>query len=108
MNSVELPLLSLMVLGWTQDEGCTKYREFLMGWANRHLGNLERWLDGREFVATDAFTVADILMAHTLDEIKDDAMLKPYPRVKAYRERCFARPAWKRTIDSYCARVAAA
>jgi glutathione S-transferase len=107
MNSVELPLLSLMVLGWTKDEGCTKYREFLVGWAERHLANLDRWLDGREFIATETFTVADILMAHALDEIKDENLIKPHARVKRYRDRCFARPAWKRAIDSYCERVEA-
>jgi glutathione S-transferase len=107
MNSVELPLLSLMVLDWTQDHG-SKYREFVVAWARRHLGNLDRWLDGREFVATDAFTVADILMAHTLAEIKDAGLLAPFARVASYRERSFARPAWKRTIESYCARVEAA
>ena len=107
MNSVELPLLSLMVMDWMKTEGASKYREFTVGWARRHLGNLDRWLDGREFIATDAFTVADILMAHTLDEIKDKSLIEPYARVARYRERCFARPAWKRTIDSYLARVEA-
>ena len=106
MNSVEMPLLSLLILDWTKDKG-GNYREFAAAWARRHLGNLDRWLDGREFIATDAFTVADILMAHVLDEIKDKKMLEPYPRVERYRDRCFARPAWKRTIESYCARVEA-
>ena len=84
-----------------------RYREFTVGWANRHLANLERWLDGREFIATEAFTVADILMAHALDEIKDKSLIEPYARVASYREKCFARPAWKRAIESYCARVEA-
>ena len=108
MNSVELPLLSLMMLDWMKDDGAGKYRAFTQAWAQRHLGNLDRWLDGRQFVATDAFTVADILMAHTLAEIKDKSLLEPCARVASYRERCFARPAWKRTLDSYFARVEAA
>ena len=108
MNSVEVPLLSLMMLDWMKDDGAGKYRAFTQAWAQRHLGNLDRWLDGREFVATDAFTVADILMAHTLAEIKDKSLLEPCARVASYRERCFARPAWKRTLDSYFARVEAA
>jgi glutathione S-transferase len=107
MNSVELPLLNLMMLDWTQDKG-SKYREFTLAWAKRHLANLDRWLDGREFVATEAFTVADILMAHALDEIKDERLIEPYALVARYRERCFARPAWKRAIESYFGRVEAA
>ena len=83
------------------------YRDSTVGWAKRHLANLDRWLEGREFIATEAFTVADILMAHALDEIKDPSLLEPYDRLASYREQCFARPAWKRTLESYFARVEA-
>jgi glutathione S-transferase len=108
MNTVEMPLLNLLIFGFVTKNGePTPYREFLVGWATRHLGNLERWLEGREFIATDAFTVADILMAHALDEIKDPGLIAPYPRVARYRERCFARPAWKTAIERYNARVVA-
>jgi glutathione S-transferase len=107
MNSVELPLLSLLIMDWMKDEGSSKYREFTVAWAKRHLASLDRWLHGREFIATDAFTVADILMAHSLDEIKDPSLIAPYARVASYRQRCFARPAWKKTIESYYARVEA-
>jgi len=41
MTSVEPPLLALMVLDWTADGSCGKHREFLVGWANRMLTNLE-------------------------------------------------------------------
>ena len=98
---------SLLVLDWTADGSCGKHREFLVGWANRVLTNLERWFADRDFVATKGFTVADILMAHALDEIKDKSLIEPYARVASYRERCFARPAWKRTLESYLARVEA-
>jgi glutathione S-transferase len=108
MNTVELPLLTLLLIGFvTKDDEPPKYREFTLGWAKRHLGNLDRWLDGREFIATEAFTVADILMAHALDEIKDRSLIATYPRVANYRDRCLARPAWKRTLESYLARVEA-
>jgi glutathione S-transferase len=109
MSSVEPPLLSLLVLDWSADGGCGKHREFLVGWVNRMLGNLERWLAGREFVATNEFTVADILMAHVLSAgVKDEGLLAPHPGVAAYRERCLARPAWKRVLAAYCERVEAA
>lgn len=107
LNTVEIPLLGLLVLDWTSDGDCTQHRAFMVGWANRVLGNLERWLADREFVATADFSIADILMAHVLTEVRDDAMIAAYPRVAAYRARCFERPAWKRTIEAYCARVEA-
>lgn len=108
MNSVEPPLHGLMVLDWTADGDCGKHREFLVGWVNRVLTNLERWLGDRDFVATKEFTVADILMTHVLSAgIKDEGLIAPYPGVASYRDRCLARPAWKRTIEAYWARVEA-
>lgn len=105
LSSVELPLMSIQLIDWSKDEGCRKHREFLVAWADRMLGGLERWLDRREYVATDRFTVADILMAHVLGAIEDERLIEPYARVRSYRDGCLARPAWKRTIDGYCARV---
>ena len=102
------PLLSLLLLDWTADGSCGKHREFLVGWAHRVLANLERWLADRDFVATQDFTVADILMAHVLAVIKDERLIAPYTGVTSYRDRCLARPAWRRTIEAYCARVEAA
>lgn len=62
----------------------------------------------RDFVATTDFSVADILMAHVLTAgIKDEGSIAPYPGVASYRDRCLARPAWKRTIEAYCERVEA-
>jgi glutathione S-transferase len=108
LDSVERPLLSLMVHDWTADGSCAKPREFLVGWVNRVFTNLEHWLAGRDFVATKDFTVADILMTHVLSAgIKDEGLIAPYPGITAYRDRCLARPAWKRSIEAYFARVEA-
>ena len=101
MNSMEIPLMNIMMMDWIQDDRSTKYREFLVGWANRHLTNLDGWLAQREFIATDRFTVADILMVHVLEVIKDDSLLKPFNNVRAYRDRCLARPSWERTKVRY-------
>lgn len=101
MNSIEIPLMNISMIDWSKDEGSRKYREFLVGWANRHLSSLERWLDQRQYVATDSFTVADILIVHVLAVIKDESLLKPFIKVRDYRDRCLGRPAWQRTIESY-------
>lgn len=108
LDSVERPILALMVHDWTSDGSGGKHRAFLVDWVNRVLRSMERWLAGREFVATGSFTVADILMAHVLSAgFRDDTLVAPYPAVVAYRDRCLARPAWQRTIAAYCARVEA-
>jgi glutathione S-transferase len=108
LNTVEPPLVALMVHDWTAENRGGRPREFLVGWVHRMLGNLERWLAGRAFVATSEFTVADLLLAHVLfSGIKDETLIAPHPGVLAYRDRCLARPAWQRTIEAYCARVEA-
>jgi glutathione S-transferase len=108
LTTVEAPLQSLMVFDWTADGSSGKHREFLVGWVNRVLTNLEHWLADREFVATEDFTVADILMGHVLSAgIADEALIAPYSGLASYRDRCLARPAWKRTIEAYRARVVA-
>jgi glutathione S-transferase len=107
LTTVEAPLLALMVRDWTA-KGSDKHREFLVGWLKRVFHNLERWLAGREFIATGEFSVADILMAHVLSAgIKDESLLSPHPGVVAYRDRCLARPAWQRAMAAYLARVEA-
>ena len=106
-NSLEIPLMNIAMIDWFKDEGSRKYRDFLVGWANRHLSNLERWLEQRQYIATDSFTVADILMVHVLAVIKDASLLKPFSNVRSYLDRCLARPAWQRTIEAYNKNVVA-
>ena len=72
------------------------------------LKQLDGWLTNRQFIATEDFTVADILMTHVLDAGTQKEMLKPYPNLLAYRARCTERPAWKKTVDVYRERVQAA
>jgi glutathione S-transferase len=107
LNSIELPVLSLWFVNFSGGKG-TKPSEALQGWAHMRLKQLDGWLAGREFIATDYFTVADILMTHVLGGGTDQELLKPYASILAYRARCTGRPAWNKTLAAYCARVEAA
>jgi glutathione S-transferase len=127
MNSVELPLLTLQFAGWIDKSGerparssaeggaevddkseASPVKKALAGWSEMRLASLERWLTGREWIAIDEFTVADILMTHVIGIDAHAAMVAKYEHVKAYVDRCKARPAWHRVIESYCERVEAA
>ena len=68
---------------------------------------MERWLEGRDFVATDDFTVAEILMACVLSGPEDESPLQGHPNIIGYRTRCFARPAWNKVLGAYKTRVEA-
>jgi len=108
VNTVEFPLLALQVMSFVKSDDAPAHRAQMTEHAKRHLGGLERWLSGREFVATDAFTIADILMTHVIGVEAEAELLAPYMHVRAYIDRCRARPAWHRALDAYCARVEAA
>jgi glutathione S-transferase len=86
----------------------SKPSEALHGWADMRLKQLDGWLANRQFIATEDFTVADILMTHVLDAGTNQDMLKPYSSLLAYRARCTDRPAWKKAFAEYCERVEAA
>ena len=73
--------------------------------AGRWLGDVERRLEGREWIACADFTVADIMLAGVLRGIRKTDLMEPFPIVKAYYERCLARSAWQRTLALYAERV---
>lgn len=105
LSSVEVPILASWFVGISGGKG-TKPHDALVGWSDLRLRQLDGWLANRTFVATDTFTVADILMTHVLSAgSTDKALLEPHAHVRAYLARCTDRPAWKRTFDAYCLRV---
>lgn len=53
---------------------------------------LEEHLSGRQFVAGERFSVADIVLAHTLDWADTNQLLADLPSSRAYLERMYARP----------------
>ncbi len=73
--------------------------------ADRWLGDVERRLEGREWIACADFTVADIVMSWVLRCIRKTDLMEPYPRIKAYYERAHARPAWHRALGLYAERL---
>ncbi|MBS0467217.1 MAG: glutathione S-transferase family protein [Proteobacteria bacterium] len=73
-------------------------RAALVKEAHRWFAGLEQRLDGREWIACDDFTVADILLASVLRQVRETGLIDPYPRLQSYYARAFARPAWQRTL----------
>jgi glutathione S-transferase len=99
------PTLTCMDLIEIFDSGNHKLKAEVRKIAGRWLGDVERRLEDREWIASADFTVADIMMAGVLRGIRKTDLMEPFPRVKAYYERCQARPAWQRTLGLYAERV---
>lgn len=73
--------------------------------ARRWLGDVERRLENRTWIACAEFTAADIMMAGVLRSIRKTDLMQTFPRLQAYYERCQARPAWQRTLGLYAERL---
>lgn len=106
LNTIEIPLLTSWFVDMVGGKGA-KSSDALRKWGKMRLEQLDGWLANREFIATDEFTVADVLMTHVISGGTDQSLLKPHANVLAYQKRCTDRPAWKKTIDAYCNRVEA-
>jgi glutathione S-transferase len=106
--SVEPTLVCLDVIEiFDKDKVAGKVTAQVRKLAGRWLGEVERRLEGREWIACAEFTVADIMMSCVLRGIRKGDLMDPFPRVKAYYARCQARPAWQRTLELYAERVGA-
>src|SRR6185503_5294429 len=108
VSSVEPTLVCLDLIDiFDKDKSAHKVRAEARKIAERWLGDLERRLEDREWIACADFTAADIMMAGVLRSIRNTDLMQPYPRIKAYYQRTQARPAWQRTLALYAERVGA-
>lgn len=68
---------------------------------------LERHMKDRQFVVGDQVTVADFVMAYTLDWANEARLLGEFPNLTAYLERMYARPNAPPRIAQALASIAA-
>ena len=106
LATVERPMMEIQMIDkFGGGEGAESGGRRWSRQAGRWLAGLERRLDGREWIAGADFTVADILLATVLREIRKTDLMDPCPRLKAYYARALARPAWQRTLSLYAERL---
>jgi glutathione S-transferase len=53
---------------------------------------LEEHISGRQFVVGNSITVADIVLAYTLDWANEVQLLGGFPQMRSYMERMYERP----------------
>ncbi|WP_375761409.1 glutathione S-transferase family protein [Corallococcus exercitus] len=64
---------------------------------HQRLGELATWLGDRPYLE-DRFTVGDLMMTTVLRILRHTDVLDAHPSLKAYKERCEARPAFQRAL----------
>lgn len=106
LNSVEMVSVPWWFIGLSKPP-----ENPLEGWLASRLSRLEAVLAGRDHLAADRFTVADLLMADILRVPKVRAALGPYPALQAYTDRILTRPAFQKAhrdqMDHFAAADAA-
>ena len=106
VGTVEPTLTCIDLIGmFDRNKAASKLHAEVHKIARRWLGDVERRLVDREWIACADFTVADIMMASVLRGIRKTDLMEPFPRLKAYYERCLARSAWQRTLALYAKRL---
>ena len=106
VSTVEPTLVCLDLIGiFDGGKAAPRLHAEVPNLARRWLGDVERHLADREWIACTEFTAADLMMACVLRSIRKTDLMAPFPRLAAYYERCMARPAWRRTLGLYAERL---
>jgi glutathione S-transferase len=66
----------------------------------KRLAALERWLGDRAYLE-DRFTAGDLLMTTVLRFLRHTDIVSERPTLKAYQERCEARPAFRKAMADH-------
>jgi glutathione S-transferase len=66
----------------------------------KRLAALEQWLGGRDYLE-DRFTAGDLLMTTVLRILRHTDIVSGRPTLRAYQERCEARPAFQRAMADH-------
>jgi glutathione S-transferase len=100
LNSVEPFLAQLAEVDFFMKDEAEKARRRpgVVDMIEMRLGQLDAALQGRDHLAGDEFTVADLMMASVMKVIGHTDLLDRHAAVKAHRDRCFARPAYREAI----------
>ena len=105
--STVAPTLASIEMGeiFDSEKAAPKFHEGMRQVASRWFVDLEKRLEDRDWIAGGEFTVADILMANVLRNVRQMKLIEPYPNIVAYYTRCHARPAWQRALELYAKRL---
>jgi glutathione S-transferase len=109
LNTIEVPIQQLAAIDlFHPDERWAKERRpAAVEFVRTRLATLASCLDGREHLV-DAFTAADILMVSVLRILRHTDLLERDPVLVAYKQRCEARPAFRKALADQMATFAPA
>jgi glutathione S-transferase len=99
LNSVEPYVAELAnLIAFSTDEAwAIEHRPAAEELALKRLDSVDVWLEGRDYLA-GSFSAADILMTTVLRLLDGMDLVERFARLRAYRDRCMARPAFRKAL----------
>lgn len=104
LNTLEpqVQQLAAIDLFYPAEEWAKARRPGVEQMVRKRLDELQVSMKGRDYLE-DRFTAGDLLMVTVLRNLRQTEILKEYPALSAYRERCEARPAFARALAAQMA-----
>src|SRR5262249_55973397 len=102
LNSVEPAVMNLAALDLFQagEAWAAERRSQAVEAVQKRLAALEQWLGGRDYLE-DRFTAGDLLMTTVLRVLRHTDIVSARPTLRAYQERCEARPAFQKAMANH-------
>lgn len=102
VNTVEPPIQDLagVDLFYADQAWAAARRPMLVDAVQKRLAALEFWLAGRDYLE-DRFTAGDLLMTTVLRMLRHTEIVSARPSLKAYKERCEARPTFQKALADH-------
>ncbi len=99
LNTIEVavdPLVEIDLF-WASQQWAALRRPDVEQKVRRRLTELATWLGDRDYLE-DRFTAGDLMMTTVLRSLRHTDLLDAEPALKAYKERCEARPAFRKAL----------
>ena len=102
MNSVEPQIQNLAELDlfYAKEPWAPLRRPTAVDAVRKRLSAVQNWLGDSEYLE-NRFTAGDLMMTTVLRILRHTDMLKEWPALEAYKERCEARPAFKKALADH-------
>lgn len=99
LNTIEPPIQQLASIDlFHADEAWAQtHRPDAEVWVRKRLAELAAWLGDKDYLEGE-FTLGDLMMATVLQNLRHTDIVDGEPRLRAYLDRCEARPAYQRAL----------